>query len=178
MSLKEINEKNRVFNLEVKKVNVLFSGYAVKKIKSLSELKYFFKDRINKYVKYLEKIQRESNGHELEKKHYIKTVIAGRGKHYGAWGTCEDKLIDIHPKLKKELNKLGTIGKNSELGEKSGCRNQIGKCAEIKVSHRILSKEHRKFSTQINDVEFTDAIRPRTLEPVPMCFNCKYVFKK
>jgi hypothetical protein len=68
------------------------------------------------------------------------------------------------------LKRLGEVGSRSSI---SGCKNIIGKCAEIKSANGLLSVNHR---TNEKEIEFTSAIRPRTLERIPRCANCVHVF--
>nr|WP_306552729.1 DUF4329 domain-containing protein [Chryseobacterium sp. WG23] len=56
------------------------------------------------------------------------------------------------------------------------CRtNPVGCCAEFNAGNNLLLNNPSAIPSQIN---FTDAIRPRTGKVVPMCDNCKTTFGK
>lgn len=65
--------------------------------------------------------------------------------------------------LKRRLEtRLGTIG---DL--RNG--NRIGKCAEVGAANKIL---RTRPTVGADRLKFTKAIRPRTMQKVPMCQNC------
>ncbi|MFD1015718.1 hypothetical protein [Winogradskyella rapida] len=65
--------------------------------------------------------------------------------------------------LKRRLEtRLGTIG-NLRNG------NRIGKCAEVGAANKIL---RTRPTVGADRMKFTQAIRPRTMQKVPMCQNC------
>jgi hypothetical protein len=74
------------------------------------------------------------------------------------------------PQLTKRLNGLGQIGRVSNITDS---KNIIGKCAEVKAANGLL-KGNREL--EINHIQFTSAIRPRTLEKIARCPNCTTVF--
>lgn len=51
--------------------------------------------------------------------------------------------------------------------------NIIGKCAEVGAANKIL---RTRPYVDTNHLVFTQAIRPRTMQRIPMCLNCDKVF--
>jgi hypothetical protein len=69
--------------------------------------------------------------------------------------------------LKKRLeDRLGQIGTRLN-------GNLIGKCAEVGAANKIL---RTRPTMPANRLTFTTAIRPRTMQKVPMCLNCTTTF--
>lgn len=73
--------------------------------------------------------------------------------------------------LKRELKKLGKIGQKSNIGKKY----IIGNCAEQHAGNNYMNQMH---VNKLDDLYFTEAVRPRTMEIFPYCENCKRVFPK
>ena len=69
--------------------------------------------------------------------------------------------------LKQVLKPLGIIGGIAN----NGCNNAIGHCAEVHAANKVSKKV-----PNTNSFIFSKAIRPRTMETVPYCINCKRVF--
>ena len=69
-------------------------------------------------------------------------------------------------RLRKALLRLGRI--NTPLNG-----NLIGGCAEAGAANKVLSVSKR---IQISDLEFSVAIRPKTMQPIPTCSNCRQTF--
>lgn len=78
--------------------------------------------------------------------------------------------IDCLKIVKKLRKKLLTIG---ELYSRQN-GNTIGCCSEINASNQILTKRP---NTELTKIKFTKAIRPRTMQEVPRCKNCKLTFE-
>jgi hypothetical protein len=72
----------------------------------------------------------------------------------------------LAPKLEKELRKIG------EPGTK-GIDNYIGCCCEVRSSNRIMITDHR---INVEDIIFTEAMRPATGSRMRPCQNCQKVF--
>lgn len=68
--------------------------------------------------------------------------------------------------LKTALENLGIIGTVSY-------GNRIGWCAEPNAARSVIIS----FSCGLDQLCFTETIRPRTLEKIAYCKNCKNVFK-
>jgi hypothetical protein len=69
-------------------------------------------------------------------------------------------------KLERELIKIAPIGEK-------GIDNYVGCCCEVRASNQIF--EIRQ-SIPIEDIVFTNAIRPRTGQTIRRCQNCRKVF--
>ena len=66
--------------------------------------------------------------------------------------------------------KLSTLG---IIGEKNSTGNFVGKCSEVRASNPILIHYPKIRTQQIN---FSNAYRPRTMQIIPTCFNCQRTF--
>ncbi|WP_228446812.1 RHS repeat-associated core domain-containing protein [Chryseobacterium sp. 3008163] len=75
----------------------------------------------------------------------------------------------VAPQLEGVVNELGGLGTRTASGNPVGC------CAEFNAGNNLLLNNPSAIPSQIN---FTDAIRPRTGKVVPMCDNCKTTFGK
>ncbi|WP_294241830.1 RHS repeat-associated core domain-containing protein, partial [uncultured Chryseobacterium sp.] len=87
------------------------------------------------------------------------TVIGISGQHPS----------DIAPQLQDVVEMLGGAG------TKNINKTPVACCAEFQAGNELLLKNPQAFPSQIN---FTEAIRPRTGKVVPMCGNCKATFGK
>lgn len=73
--------------------------------------------------------------------------------------------------LKSEIEKLGRLGERRNGG---GCSNTLGRCAE---QHAASTLQNRKYSySPPARLQFSKAMRPRTMEIVEYCKNCKDIF--
>jgi hypothetical protein len=104
------------------------------------------------------------------KRNYAACMIAAFSSRKRAIGTSHALLTDLDPRLVGALKALGTIGKPASNGTS---KNKLGKCAEIKVAHGILSNDGK---AHIQHLSFTRAVRPRTGEHMKRCSNCVGVF--
>ncbi|SEH33961.1 hypothetical protein [Chryseobacterium culicis] len=84
-------------------------------------------------------------------------------------GISADAPTEIAPKLQDVVEMLGGAGTRNINKTSVAC------CAEFHVGNELLLKNPQAFSSQIN---FTNAIRPRTGKVVQMCGNCKATFGK
>lgn len=57
----------------------------------------------------------------------------------------------------------------------ANCRNIVGNCAEQRAANDIFSNP-ASGAYNIFDLDLSPAIRPRTMEIIPPCCNCKAVF--
>lgn len=73
------------------------------------------------------------------------------------------------PKLENKMKSLGRIG-----SVRDACKNPIGACAEPHAAHRVLC--HFGPHMSLNQIVFSKAIRPRTMEEIGYCQNCKDTF--
>lgn len=74
--------------------------------------------------------------------------------------------LAIQLKIRLE-NRLGVIGTRLN-------GNLIGKCAEVGAANKIL---RTRPTLAANRLTFTNAIRPRTMQKIPMCPNCINTFR-
>ncbi len=74
----------------------------------------------------------------------------------------------ISGSLVKRANRIGGIGSKGLTPN-----NIVGRCAEFRSANTLMSR-----GSQINNIRFTSAVRPRTGEVVPTCKNCKSIFKE
>lgn len=56
---------------------------------------------------------------------------------------------------------------------KKKCRNTLGNCAEQKGANQILNQG---LISNLNELDFSLALRPRTMEVIPYCCNCTTIF--
>lgn len=70
---------------------------------------------------------------------------------------------------RKMVIELGDIGTRSNLGK----RFYIGNCAEQHSGNNYMNKY--KEST-MSSLHFSETVRPRTMEIIPPCDNCKKLF--
>lgn len=73
----------------------------------------------------------------------------------------------IAPELQAYADKLGG------LGVKTSCGNTLGRCAEFRAANELLLNNP---NLKLKDIQFTQAVRPRTGEVVPRCENCTNIF--
>lgn len=73
------------------------------------------------------------------------------------------------PMAKSLIDKLEGIGTIGAIG----IDNYLGCCSEVRASNKILL---RSIAIPIRNIQFTDAIRPRTGQRIIRCKNCINVF--
>lgn len=69
-------------------------------------------------------------------------------------------------------NLQNALVKIAPIGSK-GIDNYVGCCAEVRSSNQILQIH----AAPLKNIDFTDAIRPRTNQTIKRCQNCTQVFK-
>ena len=74
--------------------------------------------------------------------------------------------VNLHSLLKYRLNLLGGL-----FVRVNG--NVLGCCAEVNVSNKVLFICPH---LTLDRIVFSDAIRPRTMQVIKMCRNCKNTF--
>lgn len=82
--------------------------------------------------------------------------------------------IVFHQKMQDGLNKLLPF----KVGQKTQCGNRVGACAENVSGNAVLWRvdASNRPIPELNDLEFTVALRPRTFRHVNTCDNCLTVF--
>jgi RHS repeat-associated protein len=73
---------------------------------------------------------------------------------------------DVHPDLRPIVDEMGGLGAITE-----DAVGPVGNCAEFDAANQLLHS-----GSTLEDIEFTDAVRPRTGQQVPMCDNCQNMF--
>ena len=75
-----------------------------------------------------------------------------------------------HDVLRRKMEKeLGDIGSRSNLGK----HFYIGNCAEQHSENNYMKKYKE---SNISSLHFSETVRPRTMEIIPPCDNCKKLF--
>ena len=78
------------------------------------------------------------------------------------------KWIDA---LRRVMCRLGTIGKPSRIS-----RNVIGRCAEQHSCNNLGAKVRIASEGDLRRIRFSDTVRPRTMQVLDPCANCKSIF--
>jgi hypothetical protein len=136
--------------------------------KMLLYLSEKYKEEINQIQANLS--QAKNKKVKIDYRELVACSIAAKSKKIGAFGTSYQSLNkqDCHYELLMALSSLGSLGKLSKI-----CDNEIGRCAEVKAANNILRRDKK---SKISNIEFTQAIRPRTLEKMSRCPNCVTIF--
>ena len=71
-------------------------------------------------------------------------------------------------KIKQRLEALAPIG-----DKRPGCKNTVGACAEPHAADKVLKSFP---GCNMNELQFSDAYRPRTARRIRNCQNCKDTF--
>ena len=79
-------------------------------------------------------------------------------------GTIPD---NINMQLINKANEIGGVGSKGVNG-----KNVVGACAEFRSSNQLLNS-----GSNLDDIRFTIAVRPRNGKVVPRCTNCQSMFK-
>lgn len=77
----------------------------------------------------------------------------------------------VREPLKSAIKALGTIGGHRLDGK---CGNVLGRCAEQHAASTLQNQHHS--TTDPKNLRFSKALRPRTMEVVDYCKNCKEIF--
>ncbi|WGY71919.1 hypothetical protein KEC55_19070 [Burkholderia cepacia] len=163
--IKEINEsfdKSHYLELKHRSIESLYKILRYKSIK--------YKEEIN--LAQAQLIKSEGFKEKYSPGELVACTIAGRSSKSYCFGTSHKVLHNPVREVASLLSQLGKIGKTSNL---TGSKNIIGKCAEVKSANGLFSANR---NLTVNEIEFTPAIRPRTLENIPRCPNCTKIFGK
>lgn len=99
-------------------------------------------------------------------------VTCSNGSHKASDYSRDMFAAHVEQPLRSEIEKLGRIGERRKDGS---CNNTLGRCAE---QHAASTLQNRKYSTTPPvRLQFSKAMRPRTMEIVEYCKNCKDIFK-
>ena len=80
--------------------------------------------------------------------------------------TSYNSKLANHLKFTLHVTHLG------ECSPLTKCKNGVGRCAEPHAANKTINKT----LCSINDIIFSLALRPRTLQIIPYCDNCKLTF--
>lgn len=98
-------------------------------------------------------------------------VTCSNGSHKASDYSRGVKAEHVKEPLRSETENLGNIGDRRADGS---CNNILGRCAE---QHAASTLQNRRHSTAPPArLQFSKAFRPRTLEIVEYCKNCKDIF--
>ena len=75
--------------------------------------------------------------------------------------------------------KLNSLEYGKKIGDNRG-KTMIGHCAEPHAANQTMNEYHKGYSYYpfLSEVYFSEAKRPRTMEKIPTCQNCKDTFPK
>lgn len=73
--------------------------------------------------------------------------------------------------LRQKIKELGELGHGTSL-----CSNPLGNCAEQHSGNKLL-KAYKKIK-QLEQLNFTETVRPRTMEILTPCMHCRKIFPK
>ncbi|MFR3524861.1 MAG: hypothetical protein ACLTWD_09505 [Bacteroides uniformis] len=134
---------------------------------------------IRKYCKHILKVHIEVLRHDRQKGVWYWDYPAAasicyssqKGKQIKHRGYSHSpKGTKWHHILRKKMEKIGEIGKPPYKRE---TKNIIGNCAEQHAGNNLM----RKYKiNELNTLSFSYAVRPRTMEIIPACHNCKSIF--
>lgn len=83
----------------------------------------------------------------------------------------EDHQVSYNQKMLDLFNDRLETGPYKQSAV-TGCKNPVGNCAEQHVADDMLTHS----ACSIADLHFSVAFRPRTMEYIPACTNCKALF--
>ena len=112
----------------------------------------------------------------IEYHSFVAIIIGSKINDWCAFGSSHNYLNDYSKftLLHQKLRRIGRIGVKG-LKDKNGRSNRVGKCAEVKSAYNLKLKS--KISNLL-DIEFTNAYRPRTKQLISKCTNCVATFDK
>ncbi len=100
-------------------------------------------------------------------RNYPAAVVGAEHKKFKAVassGLCDSNIMV--KSLKIRLKTIGNLYENFN-------GNTLGCCAEVNAGNRILIK---KPFLDLDQINFSRALRPRTMQNIPMCRNCILTF--
>ena len=101
-------------------------------------------------------------------KQYPAAVVGAEHSHLTEIArSSKAPVLPLVARLRERLEILGRI--DSRVNG-----NYLGRCAEVRASNKILVNRP---SVKVKDIDFTEAIRPRTMQFVKTCDNCRQTFR-
>lgn len=98
-------------------------------------------------------------------------VTCSNGKHRVSDYSRGVDETHVREPLKSAIEALGRIGK---YRDDRSCHNALGHCAEQHAASTLQNQHHS--TTDPKRLGFSKAIRPRTMEVIDYCKNCKDIF--
>ena len=134
-----------------------------------------YKKLIKHIAKMRKDIESTSNSNRWKRKQYPAVIVGAKydmSEHIGKQhDKSEDKDFE-KPLLDALLNNYGKLN-HEDL--QSG--NHVGHCAENYGATKVLKDLHKNgLSIHLSNIEFTDAIRPRTWKMIDWCSICRKIF--
>lgn len=121
-----------------------------------------------------QRVKRTRQSHP-EKKHritdYAAVVVAcGYAKSGSTFSGSSASPVGHHysDKIRVRLEALAPIG-----GKRNGCKNIVGACAKPHAADKVIKTFP---GCKMNELQFSDAYRPRTARRIRNCKNCKDTF--
>lgn len=90
-----------------------------------------------------------------------------RTRQYRAF-SHDSKGTKWHSVLLHKMKRLGCIGMATNVS-----KNKLGNCAEQHAGNGLMNKQG---INNLNTLYFTETVRPRTMQIIPYCQNCKQIF--
>lgn len=134
-----------------------------------------YKKLIKHIAKMRKDIESTSNSNRWKRKQYPAVIVGAKydmSEHIGKQhDKSEDK--DFEEPLLRALRK--NYGELNHIDDQSG--NHVGHCAENYAATKVLKDLHKNgLSIPLSNIEFTDAIRPRTWKMIDWCSICRNIF--
>ena len=134
-----------------------------------------YKNLIKHIAKMRKDIESTSNSNRWKRKQYPAVTVGAKydtSEHienhhdYSGYNDFEQPLL---------VALLNNYGKLNHKDLQSG--NHVGHCAENYAATKILKDLHKNgLSIPLSNIEFTDAIRPRTWKMIDWCSICRNIF--
>lgn len=125
--------------------------------------------RVREYCHHLRKINFETLQYDWHTKTLFwdlpKVAVICFNEHHNEPGYSHSpRGVRWYFPLNRELRRIGGVGHESP---------KIGSCAEQRAANMLL-KNHG--AHRMNALYFSTALRPKTMEPVDYCNNCRAIF--
>lgn len=108
-----------------------------------------------------------------EDKYWDYPALASICRYHGDIGKgCSQYFGNVswHYFLKRRIERLGRMGHGSNM-----CSYPLGQCAEQHACNNLAERTGLNIGI-LNNLCFSESVRPRTLQIFPPCKNCKDIF--